>query len=87
MALCIPMRRSLPTDEEVLAAVVSRADDGFCSYRDVVLQLRRWNEREARRGVSRTTRRGLLISRRDPDGREHLALTSEGWRVHRASAG
>src|SRR5690349_1910087 len=77
--------RKLATDEEVLAAVVEVADDGFAPYREIVLRLPRHGEREVRRSVGRTARRGLLVERRGTDGRRHLALTPEGWRVHRAT--
>jgi hypothetical protein len=76
--------RKLAEDEEVLAAVVAIADDGFAPYRDLVLRLPRHGEREVRRSVGRSTRRGLLVERRDAEGRRLFALTSEGWRLHRA---
>jgi hypothetical protein len=75
----------LATDEEVLTAVVEIADDGFASYREIAQRLPRHREREVRRSVSRTVRRGLLVERHGTDGRRHLALTSEGWRMHRDS--
>jgi hypothetical protein len=77
--------RKLATDAEVLAAVVELADDGFAAYRDLVLRFPRQGEREVRRGVARSTRRGLLVERRGSDGRGYFALTSEGWRLHRAT--
>jgi hypothetical protein len=80
-----PVKRThrLATDDEVLAAVVAVADDGFAPYRELVLRLPRHGEREVRRSVARSARRGLLVERRDADGRRHFALTSEGWRLHR----
>jgi hypothetical protein len=77
--------RKLATDGQVLATVVDIADDGFASYRDIAQHLPRYGEREVRRSVSRTVRRGLLVERHGSDGRRHFALTSEGWRLHRAS--
>ena len=78
--------RRLPTDEEVLAAVVAEADDGFCSFRELALRLRGSGERELRRAVGRSTRRGLLIERRR-QGSGYYALTAEGWRLHRGAVG
>ena len=77
------MRRR-PTDEEILAAVVELADDGFCNRRDLALHLRRYGERELMKSIARAARRNLLLERRTADG-TYLALTAEGWTVHRSA--
>jgi hypothetical protein len=73
------LRRQLAADEEVLAAVVELADDGFCEKRALAARFPRLGERDLRRSVARATRRGLLLERRGPDGRTYFALTGEGW--------
>jgi hypothetical protein len=80
-----PRLKRLPTDEELLTAVVELADDGFCPTRDLYLQLRAFGSRELRRGIKQTVRRGLLLERQGPDGRFYVALSSEGWERFRAS--
>lgn len=72
-----------PTDAEILAAVVAVADDGYCDRRDVAARLRGFGERDLIRSIARAARRNLIHERRDAEGRTHLALTAEGWRVHR----
>jgi len=72
-------RRRLATPEEILAAVVELADDGFCERRLLALRFRGLGERDLRRSISRAARGGLLLERRGPDGRIYLALSSEGW--------
>ena len=71
--------RRLAAPEEVLAAVVELADDGFCRRRDLVLFFRGLGERQLRRSIQRAARQGLLLERRGPDGRAYVALSSEGW--------
>jgi hypothetical protein len=73
------VRRPLAPVEEVLAAVVELADDGFCEKRALARRFPRLSERELRRSVARATRQGLLLERRGPDGRTYFALTGEGW--------
>jgi hypothetical protein len=77
------MRSRRPTDEEILAAIVELADDGFCERRELALRLRGFGERELMKSIARAARRNLILERRTPDGRTHLALTSEGWAVRR----
>jgi hypothetical protein len=81
MNRALPHRR--PDAAEVLSIVASLGDDGFVPYRDVAVRLRDYGERQIRRGVTGAVRQGLLIERRDPQGRRLLALSSEGWRVQR----
>ena len=73
------MRRALAAVEEVLAAVVELADDGFCEKRALAARFPRLGERDLRRSVARAARQGLLLERRGPDGGTYFALTSEGW--------
>jgi hypothetical protein len=74
------------TDEDVLNSVVERAGDGYCLIAEVLPSLPKLGHRDRRRAVHRAINRGLLIERRGPDGREHVALASEGWRQLRAAA-
>jgi hypothetical protein len=73
------------TDEDVLSAVVERSGDGYCPMADVLPSLPKLGHRDRRRAVHRAINRGLLIERRGPDGRMHVALASEGWRQLRAA--
>jgi len=80
-------RRGLAAPEEVLAAIVELADDGFCRRRDLVPLFRGLGERQLRRSVQRATRLGLLLERLGPDGRIYLALSGEGWARFKATPG
>lgn len=81
----MPKRRR-PTDEEILAAIVELADDGFCERRELASRLPGCGERELMTSLARAARRNLILDRRAPDGRTYLALTVEGWTVFRAPA-
>ena len=72
-------RRGLAAEEDVLAAVVELADDGFCEKRALAARFPRLGERDLRRSLGRAARRGLVLERKGPDGRTYFALTSEGW--------
>jgi hypothetical protein len=74
------------TDELVLEAVMDLAGDGFCPVADLLPRLPRRTHADRRRAVKRSVARGLLIERRGPDGRAHVALASEGWRQLRDAA-
>jgi hypothetical protein len=76
-------QRRRPTDEEILAAVVELADDGFCERRQLAIRMRAFGERQLMKAIARAARRNLVLERRGPDGRAYLALTSEGWAVYR----
>jgi hypothetical protein len=76
-------RRRRPSDEEILVAIVELADDGFCERRELLTRLRAYGERELIKSLARAGHRNLVLERRTGEGRVHLALTSEGWRVLR----
>ena len=81
------MRRQRITDEDVLVAIVELAGDGFCPAADLLpLFPGRHSHADRRRAVHRAVDRGLVIERRGPDGRAHVAVASEGWRLLRAAA-
>jgi hypothetical protein len=81
------MARRRITDEHVLEAIVELAGDGYCLVADVLPHLPgRFSHADRRRAVHRSVNRGLVLQRRGPDGREHVALASEGWRLLRARA-
>lgn len=74
----------LPSDEEILKAVVALADDGFAPRRDLILSFRKVGERDLRRALGRSARHGLILERKDPSGRGFVALSGEGWDLLRA---
>jgi hypothetical protein len=73
----------IPSDEEILRAIVAIGDDGFVPRHKVVLRFRGQGEREMRRAIGRSARRGLLLERKDSEGRSLLAVSSEGWEALR----
>jgi hypothetical protein len=74
------------TDEDVLEAIVELNGDGFCLVADLIPSLPPRTHADRRRALGRSINRGLVIARRGPDGREHVAVASEGWRKLRARA-
>ncbi|MGN6663040.1 MAG: hypothetical protein ACTHK6_02355 [Solirubrobacterales bacterium] len=76
-------RRRLTPPEEIVAAIVELADDGFCKRRELALRFPGLGERDFRRALRRAVALGLVIERRGPDGSFHLAVSSEGWNLHR----
>jgi hypothetical protein len=74
------------TDEDVLKAIVERAGDGYCPAADILPSLPRRSHADRRRALHRAVNRGLVIQRRGPDGRAHVAVSSEGWRQLRGRA-
>lgn len=74
-----PPRRRLAPEQEILAAIVELADDGFAATRDLVPRFRRLGERDLRRSLKRVVRQALVLERPAPDGRRYVALSSEGW--------
>jgi hypothetical protein len=74
----------LPPPEEIVAAIVDLADDGFCRRGELAQRFRGLGERDVGRAVRRAVAQGLVIERRGPDGAFHLSVSSEGWNRHRA---
>lgn len=72
-----------PPPQEVVAAIVDLADDGFCRRSDLALRFPGLSERDLRRALRRAVALGLVIERRGPEGGFHLAVSSEGWNLHR----
>jgi hypothetical protein len=72
-------------DGDVLAAIVEVAGDGYCLAADLLPSLPRRTHRDRQRALRRSINRGLVLERRGPDGRLHVALASEGWRELRAA--
>jgi hypothetical protein len=75
--------RKRPPPEEIVAAIVALADDGFCRRSELIQRFPRLGERDLRRAVRRAVAQGLVIERRGPDGAFHVAVSSEGWNLHR----
>jgi hypothetical protein len=76
-------RRSLPSPEQIVAAIVALADDGFCRRAELAQRFPGLGARDLRRALRRAVAQGLVIERRGPDGAFHLAVSSEGWDLHR----
>ena len=74
------------TDEDVLTSIVELAGDGYCLVPELLPRLPKRTHAERRRALHRAVSHGVVIQRRAPDGREHVAIASEGWRVLRAAA-
>ena len=73
------------TDEHVLSAIIDCAGDGYCPIADVLPSLPKLSHSDRRRAVRGSINRGLVLERRGPDGRVHVAVDSEGWRQLRAA--
>jgi hypothetical protein len=73
------------TDDDVLAAVVELAGDGYCPVSDLIPSLPKRTHSVRRRAVSRAVNAGVLLERRGPDGRTWVAVATEGWRQLRAA--
>lgn len=76
--------RKLPMPEAIVAAIVELADDGFCRRGELAQRFPRLGERDLRRAVRRAVSQGLVLERRGPDGAWHVAVSSEGWNLHRS---
>jgi hypothetical protein len=76
-------RRKLPSPEEIVATIVDFADDGFCRRGELSRRFPGLGERDLRRAVRRAISLGWVIERRGPDGAFHVAVSSEGWNLHR----
>jgi hypothetical protein len=79
------MKRQRLSDQDVLAAIEELAGDGFCLAPRLLDSLPRGTHADRRRAINWTIKKGMVIERRGPDGRMHLALASEGWRLLRAA--
>ena len=77
-------RRALLPPEQIVAAIVDLADDGFCRRSELALRFPRVGARDLGRALRRAIALGLVIERRGPDGAFHLAVSSEGWNLHRS---
>ncbi len=71
--------------EQLLRAIAAAVDDGFYPASSLASALPKLSHRELVRLRKRALRQGLVLERKDPEGRTFLALTSEGWRALRAS--
>jgi hypothetical protein len=80
----VQRNRKLPPPEDVVAAIVELADDGFCRRGELVRRFPRLGERDLRRAVRRAVSQGLVLERRGPDGAWHVAVSSEGWNLLRS---
>jgi hypothetical protein len=74
----------IPSDEEILRAIIDLGDDGFVPRHQVVARFRGQGERDMRRAIGRSARRGLVLERKDPEGRSFVAVSAEGWDALRA---
>jgi hypothetical protein len=63
---------------------VELADDGYCRRGALSQRFPRLGERGLRRAVRRAVAQGLVLERRGPDGAWHVAVSSEGWNLHRS---
>ncbi|MFL5899171.1 MAG: hypothetical protein ACJ76D_12070 [Solirubrobacterales bacterium] len=79
----MPRHRQPPTPEEVVAAIVALADDGYARRGQLAQRFPGIGERGLGRAVRRAVALGLVIERRGPDGALRVALSSEGWNLHR----
>jgi hypothetical protein len=77
-------RKKLPAPEEVVAAIVALADDGYCRRSELARRFPRLGERDLRRAVRRAVAQGLVLERRGPEGAWHVSVSSEGWNRHRS---
>ena len=77
-------RRKPPLPEEIVAAIVAIADDGFCRRGELARRFPGLGERDLRRAVRRAISLGYVIERRGPDGAFHVAVSSEGWNLRRS---
>lgn len=77
-------RSKLPPPEEIVAAIVELADDGFCRRGELAQRFPKLGTRDLRRALRRAVAQGFVIERRGPEGGLHLAVSSEGWNLHRS---
>ncbi len=84
MCAVASLGRVIPSDEEILRAIVALGDDGFVPRHQLVASFRGQGERDMRRALGRSARRGLVLERKDPAGRSFVAVSSEGWGLLRS---
>ena len=77
-------RRALPSPEQIVAAIVELADDGFCRRSELAQRFPGTGAQDLRRALRRAIAQGLVIERRGPDGGFHLAVSSEGSNMRRS---
>jgi len=77
-------RAKLPPPEDVVAAIVTIVDDGYCRRGELRQRFPRLGERDLRQAVRRAVALGLVLERRGPDGAWHVAVSSEGWNLRRS---
>jgi hypothetical protein len=75
----------LATPEQVLAAIVKLADDGFCRRGALRPLFPKLGERDLRRSIRRAVALSLALERRGPDGALYLAVSGEGWDLLRSA--
>jgi hypothetical protein len=80
----VSRRKSLPPPEEIVAAIVELADDGFCRRAQLAQRFPGLGPRDLGRALRRAIAQGFVIERRGPDGGFHLAVSSEGWNLQRS---
>jgi hypothetical protein len=80
----VSRRRNLPSPEEIVAAIVVLADDGFCRRGELAQRFPRLGSRDLGRALRRAVAQGFVIERRGPDGGSHFAVSSEGWNLRRS---
>jgi hypothetical protein len=67
-----------------VAAIVELAAPAEAVVGELAQRFRGLGERDLRRAVRRAIAQGLVIERRGPDGAFHVAVSSEGWNLHRS---
>src|ERR1700744_6174909 len=75
----ISLEAMIPSDEEILRAIVALGDDGFAPRHQLVARFRGQGERDMRRAIGRSAHRGLLLERKDLEGRSFVAVSTERW--------
>ena len=69
---------------ELLDGIVRVAGDGFCPVESLYYEFVGHSRRDVSTALRRADAGGYLILRRGPEGRRHVALSSEGWALQRA---
>jgi hypothetical protein len=76
----------IPSDEEILRAIVDLGDDGFVPRHRLVVRFRGQGERNMRRAIGRSARRGLLLERKDTGGQSFVACRARAGRPSAAAS-